>query len=122
MGMGSQVGFSYQLNKDYNISAGFSARAYQVVLLDSLARQVTIATRPSAGIFLDKQNSLMASLVWAQVPDYTWQANLYPGIIRFGKFSPGLWAVVGNSGFFAFGITSSYTFGIGLGARGKAGQ
>jgi hypothetical protein len=48
------------------------------------------------------------------------QANVYPGIIRLGKFSPGLWAIVGRDGYAAFGITSKYTFGVGFGGEVNA--
>lgn len=53
----------------------------------------------SAGIFWDRQGSLLAALQFANAPENTLQMNLYPGVFRIGRFSPGLvliWDREGN--------------------------
>lgn len=121
MGMSNMGGLSYKFGKKgYSISAAAGIRSHELELLDPAGRQVTISTALTAGVFLDKDNTVMASLVWANVRDYFMQANVYPGVLRLGKFSPGLWAIVGRDGYATFGITSKYTFGVGIGGEVNA--
>ena len=117
MGSGSLVGLSYRFNDGYSISAGAGIRPDSLRLLDIKARQVTVDSKISGGIFIDKNNSLLASLVISDTKDYFIQANIYPGLLKIGRFTPGLWAVVGRGGYVTFGINSVYTFGVGIGAE-----
>jgi hypothetical protein len=43
-----------------------------------------------AGLFYDRNNSLMASLMLSTIRESHIRVNLYPGILRIGSFSPGL--------------------------------
>lgn len=117
MGMSTQLGLSYQLNEEYCLSVGAGVRSYELEFLDSAARQVTVTTTPTAGIFLDKNNTILASLIWSHSVDNFLNANVYPGVLRIGSFSPGLWAIIGREGYATFGITSKYTFGVGIGGE-----
>lgn len=117
MGMSTQLGLSYQLNEQYCLSVGAGVRSYELQFLDSAARQVTVTTVPTAGIFLDKNNTIMASLIWSQSTDNFFNANVYPGVLRIGSFSPGMWAIIGRDGYATFGVTSKYTFGVGIGGE-----
>jgi hypothetical protein len=47
------------------------------------------------------------------VKEYFCSIDVYPGIIKFDKFSPGLWTVIGRNGDAMFGITTRYVFSIG---------
>jgi hypothetical protein len=40
-------------------------------------------------------------------------ADIYPGIIKIGNFSPGVWAVIGRNGNSMFGFSTRYVFSIG---------
>lgn len=113
MGMGMMGGLSYQVNKEYAISFAAGARPYEWVMIDTVGRQQTISARFSSGVFFDKNNSLLASLVYSDVEDYFLHLNIYPGLIKLGKFSPGLWAVMKKDGTPVFGITSTYFIGLG---------
>ena len=113
MGMGMIGGLSYKVNTDYSFSFGAGARPYQWVMVDTVGRQQTVSTRFSAGVFLDKNNSLMASFVYSDVDDYFLHLNVYPGILHLGKLSPGLWAVVKKDGTPIFGISSTLFIGLG---------
>jgi hypothetical protein len=117
MGMSTQLGLSYQLNKEYCLSVGAGVRSYELQFLDSAARQVTVSTVPTAGIFLDKNNTVLAQLIWSQSEDNFFNASVYPGVLHIGKFTPGLWAIIGRHGYATFGITSKYSFGIGIGGE-----
>jgi hypothetical protein len=117
MGMSTHLGLSYQLNSEYCLSAGAGIRSYELQILDSAARQATVATVPTAGIFLDKNNTIMASLIWSQSVDNWFHASVYPGVLRIGSFTPGVWAIIGREGYATFGITSKFTFGLGIGGE-----
>lgn len=117
LGMSTHLGVSYRLNQEYTLSVGAGVRSYELDFLDSAARQVTVTTTPTAGIFLDKNNTVIASLIWSQSSDYWFQGSVYPGVLRLGRFSPGLWAVLGRQGYATFGVTSKYTFGVGIGGE-----
>lgn len=120
-GMSTLLGLSYRFNNGYSVSIGGGIRPNTLRLLDIKGRQVTIDSKLSGGIFLDKDNSLMASLVVSDVPDYFITANVYPGLLKLGKFTPGLWAAVGKTGYVTFGINTVYTFGVGIGGEVNAG-
>lgn len=115
MGMGTLIGLSWKFPNGAAISAGAGVRSGERYLLSETARQVTITTPFSIGVFYDKNNSLLASLQISNVSDYFINANVYPGLFRIGKFSPGLWTVIDKKGVPAFGFTTRYTLGVGLG-------
>ena len=115
MGMGTLIGLSWKFPNGTAISAGAGVRSGERYLLPGTAREVTITTPFSVGIFYDKNNSLLASLQISNVNDYFINANVYPGLFRIGKFSPGLWTVIDKKGVPAFGFSTRYTLGVGLG-------
>jgi hypothetical protein len=115
LGMGTLVGASWKFKNGDAISAGAGVRSGERYLLDEIARQVSISTPFSFGIFYDRNNSLLASVQVSDVSDYFINANVYPGLIKIGKFSPGLWAVFDRKGYPTIGITTRYTLGTGLG-------
>lgn len=117
LGMSTHLGLSYKFKNEYSISVGAGVRSYQLQFLDSAARQVTVTTTPTAGIFLDRNNTVVASLVWSHSTDNWFHAQMYPGVLRLGNFSPGLWAIIGREGYATFGIASKYTFGVGIGGE-----
>jgi hypothetical protein len=112
-GMGMMGGLSYKIDDKNSISFGAGARPYELILLDSVGRQLTVSARFTAGVFYDKNNSLLASLVYSDVEDYFLHLNIYPGILKLGRFSPGLWAIVNKDGSPIFGLTSTYFIGLG---------
>ncbi len=117
MGLGTLIGASWKFNNGTALSLGAGVRSGERVLLPGTAREVTVTTPFSIGVFYDRNNSLLASLVISNVNDYFINANVYPGLLRIGKFSTGLWAVIDKKGYPAFGFATRYTFGLGLGAN-----
>ncbi|MFH1843853.1 MAG: hypothetical protein ABIF77_11675 [bacterium] len=63
-------------------------KASNLVDLDEINKTVDLAV--SAGIFYDRNNSLLASLLWAHTKDYRLRLNIYPGLIELGPVSPSL--------------------------------
>ncbi|MDD3876360.1 MAG: hypothetical protein PHT69_07040 [Bacteroidales bacterium] len=115
MGLGTLIGLSWKFQNETSISAGAGVRSGEQYLLPGTAREVTITTPFSFGVFYDKNNSLLASVQYSNVSDYFINTNIYPGLIKIGKFSPGIWAVIDKKGYPVIGITSRYTLGTGLG-------
>ena len=119
VGMGSLAGASWKFNNGDAISFGAGVRSGERYLINEKARQVSITTPFSMGVFYDKDNSLLASVQISNVSDYFINANVYPGLIKIGNFSPGLWAVFDKKGYPTIGITTRYTLGVGLGYNSR---
>jgi hypothetical protein len=68
---------------------------------------------PQAGIFVDRNNSLLASLKVTNVLDYFLQFNLYPNAFSIPEL--GIWAVADKGGHFVTGLSFSKSFGVGVG-------
>lgn len=113
-GLGMLGGASYKWGET-SLSVGVGTRSYRLrnAAVDNVRNVVEFA--PSAGIFLDRNDSLLASVVWANVDDYFIQVNVYPN--AFFTIDPGigLWTVVSRSGNVIAGITLTRALGFGAG-------
>lgn len=114
-GMGSLFGLSYKWNPEYSISAAAGTKVTRLLGSATSSVDNTVEFAPSAGLFVDRNNSLLASLQLSNVSDYTAQLNLYPHALYSGGPGMGLWSVVGRSGGFALGVSFSRVFGMGTG-------
>ncbi|HEX2866476.1 MAG TPA: hypothetical protein VHO03_05515 [Ignavibacteriales bacterium] len=112
-GMGALFGLSKKVNPTDNLSLGLGFKSKHLVDLNDLTRQRTIATSWHAGVFYDRNNSLLASLVLSGVKEYFCMIDIYPGIIKYGNFSPGIWSIIGRNGELTFGLTTRYVFSLG---------
>lgn len=115
MGLNGLGGVSYRLDPQRTISFGGGFRSANFVLASDSSKLSTVKIVPSAGLFFDRNNSLMASLIVSDSDEYTVQLNLYPGIVHLGRFSPGLWAVASRRGELMLGISARHTLGTGVG-------
>ncbi len=113
-GEGAIWGLSHKLADGDNLSYGVGFRTKHLVDMDAILRQRTIETSWQAGVFLDRNNSLLASIVMSGVKEYFCSIDVYPGIIKYGNFSPGLWTIIGSNGNMTLGISTKYLFGVGL--------
>jgi hypothetical protein len=112
-GMGGVAGLSEKLESGDNLSVGIGFRSKHLVDLSKNARQRTIETSWQAGVYYDRNNSLLASITLSGVKEYFASIDIYPGIINIGGFSPGLWTVIGRNGDSVFGITTRYVLSFG---------
>ena len=53
----------------------------------------------------------MASLKISDHIDYQAVINIYPGIIKLGNFSPGLWTAIDKTGKYMVGVSTIWTPG-----------
>jgi hypothetical protein len=113
-GMNGLTGLSYKLPNATSLSLGAGLRAKQLVTLNSQRHKETVSVVWNSGIFYDKDNSLLASLFFSGLTDYTTQFNIYPGLFRIKNFSPGIWFVLGKKGNVLMGITTIWLPGVGI--------
>jgi len=105
-GTHAEGGLSWRVDDEWSLSGGLGLKADELVDLGDGFKTVDLAA--SAGLFLDRNNSLMASLVMAHTKDYRWRVNLYPGLFDLGPVSPGLFAVDSRTRGAIFGITLDF--------------
>ena len=113
-GTHAEVGLSYWRADGECFSFGGGFAAGQLVDLGDGIRTVDLV--PSAGLFWDRHNSLMASVLYANTQAYRERLNIYPGALKFAGWSPGLFAAVNQNERFEAGITFTNRLPLGLAA------
>jgi hypothetical protein len=114
-GLGGVFGLTNSLDDEDNLSFGLGFRTKHLVDLSTERRERTIETGWQAGLFWDKNNSLMASLVMSGIKEAFIVADMYPGILKIGDFSPGIWTQIGRDGHASAGLSTKWVFGLGYG-------
>lgn len=115
-GVHGTVGLSYAFKNGNCVSAGGGIVAKDLVDVDPDTQEgvKTTTFKWTAGIFYDRNNSLLASLILAGTKGYKVRLNVYPGLIPTGKYSPGLFCALGKQEELIFGI-HMHNIPIGLG-------
>jgi hypothetical protein len=98
-------GLSYKFDDGSAFSLGIGVVARDLILLNRATNKKTLDLVPNIGCYYDIGNSLMASLAVSKKTDYMVNLNVYPGVVRFGGFSPGFWFVLGQNGRAIVGLT-----------------
>jgi len=111
-GMDGLLGLSYKIDTERTISMGGGFIGRELVDIDEDKNIKTVKLAWSTGIFYDKNNSLLASLKISDHIDYQAVINIYPGIIKIGNFSPGLWTAIDKNGKYMIGISTVWTPGL----------
>ena len=84
-------------------------------IVDPETGQESIEPRPAGALYVDRDDSLLASVVLGYNAHNFIGVNVYPGVLP-GRFaSLGLWATVTQSREFAFGLSSRSILGLGTG-------
>ncbi len=113
MGLGTLLGLSYQVDSQYSVSGGLGTMASRLISTSKRNADNDVEFAKSAGIFVDRNNSLLASVQYTNVQDYFLKFNLYPNV--FSTPQLGMWAVVDKAGHFVAGVSFSHTLGVGAG-------
>jgi len=116
-GLRGLLGVSKKFTSGEALSVGAGVRAVSLRLLDPDFFLLTTVLKWEVGFFYDRDNSLMASLFVGGADDNPVTLNIYPGIIRFGSVSPGIFALYSKEYGPTFGITTIWTPGIAVTAR-----
>lgn len=115
-GFSSLGGLSYKIGDEYSVSlaAGGKISRFENSAADVVSN--TVAAKPAAALFIDRNESLLASVAVADVPDYFVHVNLYPNAFVLPGLGVGLWTVVARDGRFQVGVSYTKALGLGLGA------
>ncbi|HUI31591.1 MAG TPA: hypothetical protein VLX91_15380 [Candidatus Acidoferrales bacterium] len=110
-GMNGLAGFSHEFEKEEWISLAAGLRNSQnVVVTDETGgRKQTATIKWNAGLFYDKNNSLLFSILASGQRDYQVVANIYPGLFSISRFSPGLFAAFTAGNRIIVGLSLSYS-------------
>lgn len=100
------------------LAAGATQRQLRTVNVVNGARSVTVELGWMAGVYYDRENSLLASVMASNRINEKLRLNLYPGVIDLFGFSPGLFASLGSRNQFIAGLSFRYS-PIGLAYRNK---
>jgi hypothetical protein len=111
-GMNHLFGASYRRADGRALSLGAGMHARKLVTVDPALHRKTAELAATAGLFYDRHNSLLASLVYSAAHETRWNLNVYPGLLRVGAFSPGLWAQVDRDGRVLAGFSTRWTPGL----------
>ena len=114
IGQGSQVGASIPVEDGWSLGAtlGFAADER---FLDPATGRESISAEYAGGLYLDRDHSLVASIVANVRSENRIQANLYPGLLPGPARGLGLWLNVREDRSLTFGIGSRHALGLGFG-------
>jgi hypothetical protein len=97
-----EAGLSYRFANGSALSGGIGMSASDVI---DVGRGVSTANLvPSGGLFYDRNGSLLMSVMTAKGAHDRVRVNLYPGVLRLGPVSPGLFVVQARTGETTVGI------------------
>jgi hypothetical protein len=125
VGFSSLAGLSYKLTPQISISAAAGSRVANFENASTTQVENVVKLKPSAAVFVDRNNSLLASLQVSDVQDYFVHLNVYPGALTQGRLGStsadvfpllnrlGFFTVIARDGHWATGISLS---GLPLGA------
>jgi len=111
-GMNGLAGLSYKRADGSAISFGAGMRGKNLYEIDKMRHLLTLNLTWNFGVFYDIDNSLMASVMFSGQKKNLINANIYPGIIKIGKFSPGVWGIMERNGSTTLGISTIWTPGV----------
>ncbi len=111
----AESGLSYTKDNGECWSVGAGLKAKNLIKVTEYSDGVELAV--TAGLFYDRNNSLLGSLLYAKSRDAQWRLNLYPGLIRLGRWRPGLFVALNDDHTSRFGVTFTWApAGYGWGA------
>ncbi len=102
-GTHSELGMSFTDEQGRCFSFGVGMVAKNLLKVDEFSDTVDLAV--SGGLFYDRNNSLLASLLVAKTKDYAYRLNLYPGLIKVGPLQPGFFAALDQDYHLISGVT-----------------
>jgi hypothetical protein len=117
MGNAFLVGLSRRVGRDFWLTASGGFDPSDNSLIDTATFAKTVDLLPNAGFFIDRDGSLLVSVVAKGGSTNGTTLNVYPGVIGSGWWSPGLWLQQIRGGGWRYGIVSRV--GVGLGGKSR---
>ncbi len=112
VGMGLMVGLSRELENQYAFSVGAGIKTSKLREVDEKTGLYTIEKAETVGLFLDRENSLLASLQVSHNAKKVIELNIYPGILPIP--GTGFWMSRSRDGIFHMGLTTRIGIGTGV--------
>jgi len=117
-GEATTAGLSFAIDDEHTVSAAVGGAAIHLVNRSTGVVRNTVDFARTAAIFVDRRNSLLASLQVTDVEDYFIHLNIYPHALTPRGPAVGLWSVVDKHAHAAVGISFSRLLGMGSGYSG----
>ena len=109
------LGLSFKSTTGEAISVGAGVISKGIYILGFDALTESIYTGPIVGVYYDRNNSLLASLVVMDSKKDILRANVYPGMLSIAGFSPGVFLEYGVGNSLSVGFTAQWLpVGLGL--------
>ena len=109
------MGYAYDEENNISIGVGQVVNRVNENRYKGL-RFLTPSLDGAIGIFYDRNNSLMTSILISGPRLPNAQINIYPGFVKLGWFEPGMYLAFGEWDKFVFGVSLAHVpFGIGGG-------
>jgi len=114
IGLVAQAGLIRPIGDGYNLgwTFGFSGRGRTVDPDTGLERWETDL---AGGVYIDRHNSLLGSLILSEHAYTRVQANRFPGVLPGALRPLGVWLTHNEGGSWSFGIGTRHSMGLGLG-------
>lgn len=110
------LGYSAKLDEEHSLSfgGGLTSKGRRALPLQNGVPSNTIVVGPMAGVYYDRNNSLLASVVIADTYFMRYRFNVYPGIFFLGSCSPSFFLSIDSNGATTVGVTvASFPLGVG---------
>lgn len=111
-GVSTVVGVSRDLGDARSLSFGLGADAVDTPVVDAATDTRTVKLMPNAGVFLDREGSLLVSLLARNGHETIATLNVYPDAFARSRPPIGLWISALRRGGVRFGIATPLGFGI----------
>jgi len=112
-GIGAQVGVSVPRDDGLEVGVGIGAESYSRQLDSAGIESAEFSL--SAGIWIDRDGSLLFSLTWDEKTDRSLAIDVFPGVLSIAGTSFGAWFQFDRDYRPYFGVTGRRTMGLGIG-------
>lgn len=116
-GTTGMAGLTVRTDEQYSISAAGGFRAQRLKTLDQQKNVKTADLAWTAGLFLDRNNTPLVSILASAFYEDLGSINIYPGILRIGPIQFGAWATLKTNSRVVVGLTTVYAPGLAVGHR-----
>jgi hypothetical protein len=106
-GTHGELGLSFRTSDGGCLSFGAGLVANELVDISekTTLRELTADLVVTAGLFYDRNNSLLASLLYSKSQDYKVRMNMYPGLFEVVGVAPGLFISLDQDNHLSAGLT-----------------
>ena len=102
-GTHGEFGLTRRFSGGHNLSFGGGFKADELLDVTEYHQGAELAV--TGGVFYDRNDSLLASVLWAKSKDYKLRVNLYPGLFEVCGLKPGFMFNLNRNRSTAFGVT-----------------